>query len=241
MEYPTSQDADVTRPSSADFDHFRELIRPFQVSDYDDLIEERNAASKCGYVFCPQPARRDAKVSPASARIIRDVAVPGSSTKAGIRIVPTAKAQMWCSKDCARRAMYIKVQLSEVPAWERNAGGNNTIELFAENAPSSKVSGVIRSHDGETEKQKLMIELARERGEQTVQPILIPAVTQPGQGSDDQTTLTIREKPYVSRPTVPGGPQQGSYKIGGIEGYTPKAGSSLRGGKEEVDTDWDLS
>ena len=46
------------------------------------------------------------------------------------KIVKTKDVGRWCSEDCTRRAMYIKVQLSEMPAWERV--GHAEIELYGE-------------------------------------------------------------------------------------------------------------
>ena len=38
-----------------------------------------------------------------------------------MNIVPKEKLEMWCSDECAERAMYIRVQLAEEPVWERRA------------------------------------------------------------------------------------------------------------------------
>ena len=40
------------------------------------------------------------------------------------------KVENWCSDDCAKKALYVKAQLSETPAWERRAGDRNPLVLY---------------------------------------------------------------------------------------------------------------
>lgn len=122
--YSLTQTTTLRPPSvfPRDRETFTSLVRTFQPSDYDDLIEERNAYGRCGYVLCPNLRRR----------------VPGT-TVGGRRwkvhngqIVPRAEVERWCSDACARRAMYVKVQLSETAAWEREGIPSITIDLMEE-------------------------------------------------------------------------------------------------------------
>lgn len=100
---------------------FTRLIAPFQVSDYDALIDERHGNNKCGYVFCPLPPRPAQNKS----RLRIDAAT------GQLRVLPLEHAHRstdkWCSAACARRAMFVKVQLSEVPAWERIGTGTSVL------------------------------------------------------------------------------------------------------------------
>ncbi|RYO79426.1 hypothetical protein DL762_008170 [Monosporascus cannonballus] len=110
--------------SEQDAELFRSHVRLFQPSDYDALIEERNALGSCGYGLCGRPRTR---LGPGSGgyKLLnwgrRDFA-----------IVPRAEAERWCSRRCARRAMYVKVQLSETAAWERAGIETIRIELLEE-------------------------------------------------------------------------------------------------------------
>lgn len=47
------------------------------------------------------------------------------------KVLTKAEVEKWCSEECARRALYVRVQLSEAPAWER-VGVQSDIELRGE-------------------------------------------------------------------------------------------------------------
>ena len=102
-------------------------MQPFQPSDFDSLIEERNIDNKCGYVLCPRLPRRDA-ASNASFRILH-----GNRTDAsgGFKVVKKGELEKWCSDACGKYALFLRVQMSETPAWER-AGGAGRLELYGE-------------------------------------------------------------------------------------------------------------
>lgn len=106
-------------PAPSDVAGFKSNIRLFQPSDYDDLVEERNANGLCGYTLCAKPRRN---------------AGPGGEWKitAGGEIVKRRELEMWCSQMCAKRAMYVKVQLNETGAWERAAIEDIKIDLYGE-------------------------------------------------------------------------------------------------------------
>jgi RNA polymerase II-associated protein 2 len=123
LELPSSADADPARPSPTDSAEFKRLVSIFQPHDYDELIEERNAAKLCGYVLCPKPPMKDK--SGGKFKIVL-------SQENGLKILPKDKVELWCSEDCARRALYIKVQLAEEPATVRRAGLSQEIELLEE-------------------------------------------------------------------------------------------------------------
>lgn len=115
LDLPTSSTADPAHPSSADSILVRNFVRPFRPSDYDSLIEERNINKRCGYVLCPRPNRL--QNTKAKYRILNGQG-KGNDT---LRFVEKQELERWCSDDCGRRALYIKVQLSEEPAWTRTA------------------------------------------------------------------------------------------------------------------------
>ncbi|KAI1265561.1 Rtr1/RPAP2 family-domain-containing protein [Xylariaceae sp. FL1019] len=124
-KYPLSRapSNSAANASPPDAKTFKNLVRLYQPSDYDDLIEERNANNLCGYTLCPLPKSR----------------VTGGGTfklvnygRRDFNIVPTKELEKWCSQKCAKRAMYIKVQLSETAAWERAGIESIRIDLFEE-------------------------------------------------------------------------------------------------------------
>ena len=126
LDFPTSANSDPIRPSDEDVLAVKEALRPFQPSDYDALIEERNINRNCGYVFCSQPN----KLQDASAKcvIVRGRGKADRSWK----YVDKKILVRWCSDDCAKRALFIRVQLNEEPAWERVGGAGEDIMLLDE-------------------------------------------------------------------------------------------------------------
>ncbi|KAE8451700.1 hypothetical protein EG329_003157 [Mollisiaceae sp. DMI_Dod_QoI] len=115
IDYPLATSPyDASNPSPADAKTFKELLRPFQPSDYDALIVERNINEHCGYTLCPNPRKK--QDGGGKYRII------GMNGKAkDFRVVEKEELEKWCSDACARRALYVRVQLSETAAWEREA------------------------------------------------------------------------------------------------------------------------
>ncbi|KAL8823247.1 MAG: hypothetical protein Q9191_006035 [Dirinaria sp. TL-2023a] len=134
LDFPTSANSDPVRPSDEDGQAVKRALMPFQPSDYDTLIEERNINRTCGYVLCPRPN----KLQDASAKyvIVRD-----RSKAAGLwKSVDKKVLERWCSDDCAKRALFIRVQLNEEPAWERAGGvGGNIMLLDETNDPLSHI------------------------------------------------------------------------------------------------------
>ena len=113
LELPSSTDSDRARPCSRDVSLVKNLLQPFQPSDYDSLIEERNINKQCGYVFCPKPNRQEN--TKARYRILHSK----GRTSDNVKFVERRTLERWCSDECGKRALYIKVQLSEEPAWTR--------------------------------------------------------------------------------------------------------------------------
>ena len=116
-EYPTSTSSSAANPTSEDVAGFKKHVRLFQPSDYDDLVEERNVNDLCGYTLCPKP-------KPSSKG--------GKWTIRKGQIVDRHELEKWCSDDCKKRALYVKVQLSETAAWERIGMPHISIDLLGE-------------------------------------------------------------------------------------------------------------
>lgn len=125
-EYP-KHTADPEHPDPRDIDDFKSRVRLFQPSDYDALITERNTNDLCGYTMCPRQRR--------------DTGGGGQWTLGpGGQIVSRAEVERWCSRACARRALYVKVQLNETAAWERAGIPDIEIELHDEDKNKGKAN-----------------------------------------------------------------------------------------------------
>ncbi|KAI1755242.1 Rtr1/RPAP2 family-domain-containing protein [Xylaria castorea] len=207
-KFPTSRDApyDASNPAPADAESFKNFVRLYQPSDYDDLIEERNANGLCGYTLCPNPRSR----------------VSGGGTfklvnygRKDFNIVPSRELEKWCSQKCAKRAMYVKVQLNETAAWERAGIPSIQIELFEDQSTSTGGDTTdLPAKDVENmriEAQKKTAQNARdlalERGD----------TVENGKTPKRSIKLTIREKP-VKAPAAPStGPNSQGHLV--TEGY----------------------
>ncbi|KAI8938517.1 hypothetical protein NX059_004403 [Plenodomus lindquistii] len=171
MDFPVTPDADAKRPSASDAQLFIENVKAFQPADYDALIEERNIGGKCGYALCSKPKQK----APSTAR------KQFVDTDHGVEIVDRKVLEVWCSDDCAKRALYVKVQLKEEPAWLRQGGYGDNIELMVDNIDEHRVALPLRlnkeSKAPDTDddddvaaawaaQEEAMADLALERGEQ---------------------------------------------------------------------------
>jgi hypothetical protein len=235
MEFPTSPDADPKRPSASDALRFRESLVPFQPSDYDSLIEERNIADKCGYALCPRPKRK----APSAAK------KQFVDTDRGVEIVDKKVLEVWCSDDCARRALYVKVQLNEEPAWLRQGGIGDKIELMVENADEhhkalplrlKKEATATKPSASEDEdiaaawaaRDDALADLAVERGEK------------PGRltkANKDLISEKIKERVGSTPPVAPSQGDGQSHLA--IEGHIPRANARPRQSTEDGDEDED--
>ena len=226
LELPSSPTANPARPCLPNTILVKKSLKPFQPSDYDSLIEERNINKKCGYVLCPRPNKQE-------------------DTKAKYRILPSRKGdsvnvverhtlERWCSDDCGKRALYIKVQLCEEPAWTRAGSADGTI-LLLEDEPSSQkkdegdstLIDKLRSLDMGLEEDEVVTKLkalAIERGDEKA----------PSR-SFGLAEIDIREKAFVRGPSAKVGSLGGTSDS--VEGYTPKV---LREEDSGNDTDEDL-
>ncbi|KAF1964281.1 hypothetical protein BU23DRAFT_562067 [Bimuria novae-zelandiae CBS 107.79] len=241
LDFPTAPDADSTRPSASDALRFRQAVVPFQPSDYDGLIEERNLAGRCGYTLCPRPKGK----APSTAK------KHFVETSKGVQIVDRKQLEVWCSNDCAKRALFVKVQLNEEPAWLRQGGYVGEIELMVENAEEHhkalplRLKKVKEPAPPSTEEEDTaaawaarddaLADLATERGEK------------PGRLSKANKDLIqdkIKERVAKFAPVPPSQPQDGSGSSHmAIEGHVPKAARDAEraenGGDDDDGQDWD--
>ncbi|KAI0161626.1 hypothetical protein GGR52DRAFT_131730 [Hypoxylon sp. FL1284] len=124
---------DAASPAASDADAFRAHVRAFQPGDYEDMVEERNTRGLCGYALCGRPRLRLGRGG--AYKLV-------GYGRADFGIVPRKELERWCSRACARRAMYVKVQLAETPAWERAAMPSFRLELLDEpSAPETAGEG----------------------------------------------------------------------------------------------------
>jgi hypothetical protein len=89
---------------------FKHHLRFFSPADYDSLIEERNILSRCGYALCPCPRRK----MPSRSRLALV-----DKGKKDMRWVERTSLERFCGEECARCALWVRVQLGTEPAWTR--------------------------------------------------------------------------------------------------------------------------
>lgn len=212
LDFPRSSRSDALHPAESDIIEVKNLLRIFQPSDYDSLVEERIIDNKCGYVLCPRPRRLE--LTNAKYRIIQ-------SKSPSLKVVERHELERWCSDECGKRALHIRVQLDEEPAWARSAGSGG-FELLEEDVSTQRL--VVEGHSGEKsrnpsvdhEKERLIAnlkELADERGDRGVRA-----------GPSRLIKLAIREKEKTRDEQLePKDPVQNSSdnQGGSIEGYNP--------------------
>ncbi|KAJ5542310.1 hypothetical protein N7535_004730 [Penicillium sp. DV-2018c] len=234
LELPSSSTADPATPSQEDTIKFKTLLAPFRPSDYDNLILERNFEDSCGYTLCSRKHRKQ-KNGPGGGFQFKyglKGSGPGGRGRS-VEIVPQEQIEKWCSDACAERALFIRVQLSEKPVWERRAGDTRgkAILLLEEArakrlvapAPTSSVSSVLSDLQGmglgTPDRSR---ELAMERGDSSRRP-------------DGRVNVDIRENERGSQQAARAPQIRPEDANGGsIEGYMP------RGQREEsVDEDGD--
>ncbi|QUC16789.1 uncharacterized protein UV8b_01030 [Ustilaginoidea virens] len=129
-EYPLVRHPACTaaRPAQSDASGFKTHVRLFQPSDYDDLVQERNVNGLCGYSLCARPRRQVGRGGGGGGGKWK---LMGSGD-----IVRREDLEKWCSAACARRALFVKVQLNETAAWERAGIPDIQIDLLDEQRPA---------------------------------------------------------------------------------------------------------
>jgi hypothetical protein len=224
IDLPSSPTADAARPSNADSVLVKNSLRLFQPSDYDSLIEERNIGRQCGYVLCQKHNRQEN--TKAKYRILQKA----GKGRDALKVVETKTLERWCSDDCGKRALYIKVQLNEEPAWTRTNASSGDIVLLMDKSENGE-AGLIERLRGldlsqeDTEIGAQMKALAIERGD--------------GIAPNRSIRLAdIRETTSMDNKATP--PEIGTKNgeaSDSIEGHTPRfSGKKLRA-KDDDDND----
>ncbi|KAF2636869.1 hypothetical protein P280DRAFT_472750 [Massarina eburnea CBS 473.64] len=236
MDFPEARNADPQRPSPADALRFREAVAIFQPSDYDALIEERNIAAKCGYALCPRPKRK----APSAAR------KHFIDTSKGVEIVDRRVLEVWCCDDCARRALFVKVQLSEEPAWLRQGGFAGDIELMVENAGEHprtlplRLKGSSSAPPKPADVEEHDAALAWQARDDALADLAVERGEKPGRLSKANRELVqdkIRERVATKAPEPPSLPTHSSHMA--IEGHVPRTSRNEDDDEDDDGQDWD--
>lgn len=242
LDLPGAPKASPSHPSSEDKALFLRLVSSFQPSEYDALIEERNISGICGYVLCARAPSRDHNRG-AKLRI-----VAGARKKEALKVVNAKELEKWCSDDCAKRDMWVRLQLDEEPGWMRPKGSGTSISLYPEGhdanhqkedgdlADLAKRTGGLRLHAGIEEEERQCLDraatLAVERGEKATPP---DAMQQQG-----LVDVQVREKTSTGRAEPPsmastGSEESNAHRI--VEGFNSQFGANGNSGKNDDDHD----
>ncbi|KAI4211799.1 MAG: hypothetical protein LQ351_005440 [Letrouitia transgressa] len=232
LDLPSPDTKDCSNPSAADVFTVINLLQPFQPSDYDSLIEERNIDQKCGFVLCPHQNRQEKSMGRYKIKL------DPSAGKDGINIVKRQSLEKWCSDECAKRALFLKVQLNEEPAWAR-AGGWGKIVLLEggmhDLEPGQREQQLVAGFEqldistGEDRIMDSLRKLAIERGDQDTTNMVSLAVVK-----------DLKENTNNSKSLPPKDEKSNGSKI---EDYVPKAEYKLKQGtsaKGSIDEERDL-
>ncbi|KLU82579.1 hypothetical protein MAPG_01651 [Magnaporthiopsis poae ATCC 64411] len=188
----------ASHPAASDAAEFKRLVRMFQPTDYDDLIEERNIAGSCGYALCPLPRKR----------------IPNAGTwkmvnkgRSDFDIVRTAELEKWCSDDCARRALYVKVQLHETGAWERIGMPELRIDLYGEDGRKQKKKEETTAPPADEKLAedigRLRIEEERKAATEESKTLALERGDTNRKGKESLIDFDIREKKIIKTPKPP--------------------------------------
>lgn len=225
VQFPPSPSADPASPTPEDVATFKTALKPFQPSDYDELIRERNIEGLCGYGLCPREHDKDdPKVKN------RIVWGPRGSGPGGrgrdMEFVPRERLEMWCSDECAERALYVKVQLQEQPAWERISrdGQEDSISLLTEaRSKDSKGKGKISSHSDSIDVASRLHDIHLDQGSSTAGDLALERGDTNPAFEAGRVNVQLVEREHVSRDGARSPKLRSEDRNGkSIEGYVPK-------------------
>lgn len=189
LDFPRSSE-----PTTQDATQFLQLVAIFQPSNFDELVEERRIDRRCGYPLCANEPR-------------------GLHLKDSETWKLKKGAADWCSNDCMRKGLYVKVQLGEVPAWERVPGQQAPVVLHEDDrhltpTPAPGTDEAKTRHVKQRVAERT--ELAMERGEQasSVRPDQV------------MTDFIVEKTPSARQP--PAATKVKFASATAIEGYEPK-------------------
>lgn len=225
-ELPSDPSRPASSPSAADAHTFLSAARQFQPGEYLDLIEERTILGRCGYALCGRPRRTLRGTFKLSARL------------AGGGIARTEELNKWCSDECARRALYIKVQLDN-PSHVRGEDGRFEVVLEllggadeAEGEGSDK--GPATRVDAEDQRQLALamaqLEIDKSKRQKQAAAALAAERGEEGfLGQQGRVEVTIREKATTDEPAIPPSLNDCAHET--VEGYRPTFGTGRKPGE----------
>lgn len=215
LDFPSSSASDPAQPLERDVVDVQNLLKSFQPSDYDSLVSERNIDKKCGYVLCPHANRlqdTDAKY-----RILH---VRDNATHS-LKFVEREELERWCSDECGRRALYIRVQLSDEPAWSRTAGSSGDITLLDEGNQNQQGLDV----DGKLAQKFQNLDYGY--GDERVKAALKDLAIERGDGNASESRCRLIEVDIHENKGLGNTPTDPSHQVSNglwssVEGYNPK-------------------
>lgn len=200
LEYPSATPFPANEATK-----FLTLIKPFQPGDLDALVEERVVDQRCGYALCSK--------QPRSIKLGRDAAwrLLGGDKGAGD----------FCSTACFRKTVYVKTQLREVPAWERDPTVPVDVQLPEEDRRSKDDIDPGAAAKGKAALVKVedQAELALERGESasSLRPKQVVADRIVEKGQTRFKPMSGPSEVTVSHMAIEGYEPRGVMKIGRVE------------------------
>ena len=217
LDLPSLSSRPSSSPSPSDVSKVKNALKPFQRSDFDELVEERNIDDKCGYVLCGKPNRRQTTKSK-----YRVLTGRGDGMETGFKVVERRELERWCSDDCGRRALFLRVQLSIEPAWTRDWETTAPVIFPHEQNDRKENETQADGYQNHTQRVERAVceaeikanlkDLALERGE----------TEETGRASSVFTKTIVEKASYDIEPSPPSTDKEGNLG-GAIEGYIPQS------------------
>lgn len=241
LDYPLHPSHPPSAPHPDDVAGFVRLVRVFQPSDYDDLVVERTlAGDRCGYALCPNPRRR--LKGAGRFKLV-------NQGRKDFDIVETRELEKWCSTECTRRALWVKVQLNETAAWERVGLPEIGIDLYPEKdkqvgpTAGQDTQGDNDKTEAEAEPDKLAKDVANLQLEQDrkaaddAAALALERGDEAGNKATRTVEIAIREKTVITAAQAPS-LTANSAGSDAIEGYKARSGTRADGEEGDDTEDW---
>ncbi|KAI4196353.1 MAG: hypothetical protein LQ350_006604 [Teloschistes chrysophthalmus] len=224
LEFPSSETASPPDPSAEDIATVKEALWLFQPSDYDALVEERNINNQCGYIFCSRANKR--LNAGGKYRMV-------TGRKSDLKFVESTELEKWCSDNCGHRALYLRAQLSNEPAWTRDSKDGDPLLIYKEGNHQSQ------GHDKSTPQAAEDPNLTRDKATKSRMEALAMERGDRDNTMTVSTKVTIRVKENINQGReAPVPPSMEDNHSGSIEGYVPMGKDALQpsnGQKDDVD------
>ncbi|KAI4130160.1 MAG: hypothetical protein LQ338_001868 [Usnochroma carphineum] len=228
LDLPTSPSASPPEPCAAEVQTVKEALKTFQPSDHDALVEERNIDNRCGYVLCPRENRNQDTSGKYRVLIGRK--------EKDFKVVTSKEMGRWCSDECGKMALYLRVQLGEEPAWTREWQADKPVELYSEKEQKKAIG-----HGHAQPAPSIVLARPNSRGEDMQQRLRDLAVERGDKSNIDRmsTKVAVRVKENEKRgQTAPAPPSTADGAEDAIEGYVPKGkrdSKPVAGQEEDVE------